>query len=1004
MPENPAFENQLKGVVKDDQGQVLPGASILEKGTTNGTLTDANGNFTIVIADAKAVLVVSYIGYETAELSATSGSELTVQLKKNTTTLKDVVVIGYGSASKKNLVSSVATIGSEQLKHQPVARLDQALQGRAAGVQITSNNGAPGAPATIRIRGSSSINGNNNPLFVIDGFIAGEGFNLNSLNMNDVESIQVLKDATALSIYGTRGAAGVVIVTTKSGKSDGLHIGLNYYSTVQTLVNNVKPLRGQDYLDYKNEESQFVPGPNGFGATDPGRPVPFPAGGNYPNTDWIDAISRTGSISNADLSLDGKTDKVKYYVSFNRFSQQGVIDNSGLQRYLMRSNLDFKISEKIRTSLRMNLSNVRTENNKVDFYSALFRALPIRAIYNPDGSYNGINPESSRTERNPVADVHLRQDYSRETKLMGNFNLEYEPLTDLTVRSSFGIDLTYNRSNQYLPGQLPERVVSNLGGQANVAQDQYNNVLNENTITYKRQFGDHSLTILGGATWQKYVVETTSMSAGGFINDAVGFNNISFGSDPATFQINSNFVQRTFSSLLSRIDYAYKSKYLLTLVGRRDGSSVFEKGNKHAFFPSVGAAWNIDQEPVIQNSSVISSMKLRSSYGLVGEQGVRPYNSITTFGRTNTYFNEKLQNGVVIGDLPSSNLTWETTRQLDIGLELGLFNQRVTIEADYYQKRTKNLLLERKVPGTVGSTRLQNIGSLQNKGLELSINTVNIRKPDFSWESTLTISGNRNKVSDLGGVDFIDLRTPPSDLTSSGVSGAGIRLIPGEVSPSFVGVTYLGTYKSAQEIEADGMKGKAFLGGPRYKDVDGNGVIDNSDKVTIGNPQPDFYGGFRNLLKYKGLSLDFFFQFSVGNEIFNAANSSAIFGRGDENLSTKVKNRWIEGVNESSDIPRAGTSSNIWNPVSNLWIEDGSFLRLRSLTLSYQVPTATKGAGRIFKRINVYVTGTNLWLLSKFSLGDPEVNNYGGNSLEQGVSSGQYPYTRSFTAGISVDL
>lgn len=997
-------KSQIKGLVKDELGDALPGASVLEKGTSNGTQTDANGVFTISVASDQVILIISYIGYETKEINATSISEVTVHMKKSSTTLGDVVVIGYGSASKKNLVSSVTAISSDQLKNQPVARLDQALQGRAPGVQVTSNNGAPGAPATIRIRGASSINGNNNPLFVIDGFIAGEGFNLNSLNMNDVESVQILKDATALSIYGTRGAAGVVIVTTKTGKSEGLSVGLNYYSTVQTLVNNVKPLAGQDYLDYKNEEAQFVPGLDGFGALDPKAPIPFPAGGSYPNTKWIDEIVRTGTISNADLSISGRTEKARYYVSFNRFKQEGIVKNSGLERYLLRSNLDFVISKKLRSSIRMNVSNIRTENSKVDFYSALFKALPIRAIYNPDGSYNGINPESARTERNPVADINLRQDRNRETKFMGNASLEYEPIQDLVLKSTLGIDLTFNREDQYLPGQLPDRIASNLGGQARVAQNQYNNLLNENTISYKRLFNEHSLTILAGATWQKYVAEATAMNAGNFVNDAVGFNNISFGSAPATYQLKTDFLQRTFSSILSRIDYSYKSKYILTLVGRRDGSSVFETGNKYAFFPSVGAAWNIDEESFMQNSRLISGMKIRASYGLVGEQGVRPYNSIATFSQTNTYFNEHLVNGVIIGALPSSNLTWETTRQLDLGLEMGLFNRRIIIEADYYQKKTKDLLLERKVPGTVGSTQLQNIGSLQNRGVELSINTINIRRGNVEWESTLSLAGNRNKIIDLGGVDFIDLRTPPSDLISSGVSGTGIRLVQGKVSPTFVAVKYLGTYKSVSQIESDGMKGKAFLGGPRYEDLDRNGVIDNSDKRSVGNPQPDFYGGFRNLVKYKGLSLDLFIQFSVGNEIFNAANSSAIFGRGDENLSPKVVNRWIAGVNETSDIPRAGTSSNIWNPVSDLWIEDGSFLRLRTASLSYQIPTKSLGIDRFAKRINVYVTGTNLWLLSKFSLGDPEVSNYGGNSLEQGVASGQYPYSKSFTAGISVDF
>lgn len=997
-----AFGQNIKisGNVLDENGLPLLGANIIEAGTTNGTLSDFDGNFTMSISNINAKLVFSFIGYTTEEVLIKGKTSVTVRLNPDTQDLGEVVIIGYGSSRKKDLVSSVSKVDSEVIQNQPTVRLDQALQGRAAGVEVTSSNGAPGSGATIRIRGASSINGNNDPLFVIDGFIAGTDFDLNTINVNDVDSIEILKDATALSIYGTRGAAGVILVTTKNGKNGSSGkplISVNHYSTVQSLANKIEVLKGVEYLKYKNEEGQFVPGASGFGESNTSLPLIFPDLANVPNTDWVELISRVGLINNTDISIAGKTDKNNYYVSLNRFEQEGVLKNSGLERYVLRTNLDFKISDKLKSGVRMNISDYKKENTKVDFGNIITNVLPIRAIYDADGNFTSQNPVSSKTERNPVADTQLRQDQDDVTNITSNLYVEYEVLKGLTFKSTFGADLNFFKNSIYLPRVLPERLAGNNGGEATISQSQSRNLLNENTINFQKTFGDHSLSVLAGATWQKNVISRTRTLAGGFVNDATGFHNLSSGSNSDTYQVNSGYLQRTFASLLSRINYSYKSKYLLTLVGRRDGSSVFEDGNKYAFFPSVGAAWNLDEEEFIKSVSAISALKLRSSYGVVGEQGVQPYNSFATFKDTNTYFNESLVGGVLIGELASSNLSWETTKQFDLGVELALFNSRLSFEVDYYKKTTKDLLLERKVPGTAGDVQLQNIGSVENKGFDFSINSINISNDNFSWETSLSVSSNKNKVLDLGGADFIDLRSPSNEL-----HGAGLRLIVGQPVPAFVGATYLGTYKTQQEIIDDGRQGISFIGSPRYKDLDGNSVITDADKVVIGSPQPDFYGGLRNAFKYKGLSFDFFFQFSQGNDIWNAPRQTALFGRGDSNLSPDVVNRWVAGVNETSNIPRAGTSTSIYNPNSNLVVEDGSFIRLKTMTIAYNLPMDKIG-NNLFNSINVYVSGNNLLLFSDFTLGDPEVSNYGG-ALEQGVAAGQYPYARSFTAGIKLNF
>lgn len=991
----------ITGKVTDNEGQELPGVNVLIKNSSIGTVTDIQGNYSIDFEDENTTLIFSYVGYISQEISVGNKSVIDIILQSDVMALEEIVVVGYGTTKKKDLVSSVVSIDSDVLQNQPTSRLDNALQGRASGVEVTSNNGAPGSAATVRIRGTSSINGNNDPLYVVDGFIAGTNFNLNSLSVNDIQSIEVLKDATALSIYGTRGAAGVILVTTKSGKqSEGgpPTVSVNHYTSVQEITNNFEVLNGQEYLDYKNEASQFVPGPDGFGITDPSLDVEFPGtAADYSNTDWISLIAQNGIINNTDVSVSGNKENLNYYLSFNRFDQKGVIKNSGLERYSFRSNFDLNISKMFRTGIRLNVADINTENNKVDWWGATNRLLSIRPVYNEDGTFDGINPQSGRDERNPVADIELRQDNRNTRDFIGNAYLEFEPIEGLIFRSTIGTSFSSFRDSRYLPGELPERNQNNLGGEATVIQNRLSSILNENTVTYRKKVNNHSFTVLGGVTWQKDITETSNMSASGFVNDAVGFNNISLGSEQTTFDMNTGYLQRTYSSLLGRIDYSYKSKYLLTVAGRRDGSSVFETGNKYAFFPSAGVGWNLHEEAFVQAVPVISFLKLRASYGKVGEQGVRPYNSIATFAKANTYFNRELFNAVKIGALPSSNLSWETTKQLDIGLELGLFDGRINLETSFYNKITEDLLLERKVPGTVGDTRLENVGEIENKGIDLSLKTLNISKTDFFWETTLILQGNRNTVVDLGGVDFFD-------LLGATAGGTSMRLIVGETMPSFYGATYLGTYKNSEEIVEDGWEGKGFIGGPRFDDVNDDGDLTDEDGKPMGSPQPDFSGGFRNVFNYKGLTLDLFFQFTYGNEILNVARQSFIFGKEDFNLSRDVLDRWQEGVNETSDIPRAGTNRGSFFPPNTIWVEDASFLRLKQITLSYDLPVAQLGIDKVFKRLNVYVTGNNLWLLSNFSLGDPEVNFYGSNTLRQGVYSGQYPYTRSYMAGITLDF
>lgn len=1003
----------VKGTITDVNNTPLPGVSIIVKGTSSGVTSDFDGNFTVNVLSSD-VLEFTYIGFSTQVIYVGDKTSLSVVMKEDTEALDEVVLIGYGSSSKKELVSAVASIGKEAIENQPVSRVDQALQGRAAGVEITSNNGAPGTGTTIRIRGNSSINGNNNPLFVVDGFIVGTGFNLNNINPNDIESIQVLKDATALAIYGTRGASGVILVNTKNGK--GLEPGkptvtLNTYLSNDEITNKIDILGGTDYVNYVNEGSQFIPGstydingtPVALGFNDTSLPLLYADPESVPTTDWVDLVTRPGFKQNIDLSVAGNSENVNYYSSINYFNQDGIIRGTGLQRVVFRNNLDFKPTDKFRTGLRINISNQKKENNKVDYGGIISSVLPVRTVYDDDGNFTGTNPISGTLQRNPEADIQLRTNHDLVTNLIANTYFEFEPIKGLTLKSTIGATLNFFKNNQYQPGALPERLLNNNeGGYGRVNVSNSRSILQENTINYKKEFGNHKIDLLAGYTWQKDSSESVTSQAEGFPFDVLEFNGLEIGSDPETYVVNSGYSQRTLESYLGRFTYSYDQKYILTLVGRYDGSSVFEEGNKYSFFPSVGLAWNMDQESFMDDVDFVTGLKLRGSFGVVGEQGVSAYNSFDRYNSTFTVFNENTYAGVVQGTPASSGLTWETTEQLDLGFELALFNNRVTFEADYYKKVTNDLLLSQDIANTAGGSQLRNVGSVQNQGMEFLLNTTNIRNKNFEWNTTLTISANRSKVLDLGDEDIITIQSTGNQ------GGNSAALIVGQPMPVFIGAEYLGTYQNAQQIIDDNRIGQSFLGSPRYTDLNGDGTINVQDYSIIGSPEADFYGGIRNNFKYKGLSLDVFFQGSYGNEVYNVRTQTSFYGRGEQNLDTRVLNRWQQGVNEVSNVPRAGTSTSIFNPNSTINVEDGSFLRLKSISLAYDVPIKKTALKNTFKSMNIYITGNNLALFSKFSLGDPEVNNFtagsGFGSVSQGFASGQIPYTRSILTGLKVEF
>ncbi|MBD0726527.1 SusC/RagA family TonB-linked outer membrane protein [Flavobacterium sp. L1I52] len=975
------------------EGQPLPGATVLIKGTTKATSTDIDGKY-IISASAQNVLVFSYIGYATKEVPVANKKQIDVVLETDNK-LDEVVVIGYGAQRKSDLTGSVSSVSAKDITAVPVSRVDQALQGRASGVQVTQNSGAPGASTSIRVRGGNSITGSNEPLWVIDGIIVGNNYDLNNLNSNDIKSIEILKDASSIAIYGSRGANGVVLVTTKNGSGSGggkPQVSAGVYTSTQLVPKRPKFLSQAEQIEYTNEDARF----RGVAEPFPGDPS------SYPDNDYFDLLLKPSPIFNADVSISGASENgnVTYYNSLNFFNQDGLIENSGIEKYIFRSNIDFKLSKKLKAGFRVNYSRIIQDNGVVD-YGSLLNILPTQPIYNADGSYNGFNDVIGAPFNNPVATAKLDTDQTTSNNLLGTVYLEYTPIPNLIIRSTFNPDISNSKRNEFNSSQRPDFLSVGETGNAKVTAVSSFGWNNENTIQYSTQFNDkHDLTVLGGASFQKYTSEAFSAQAFGITTDAVGFNNLGLGTDPSRNIIASSYPNPfQLVSFFGRANYTYKDKYLLTLVGRYDGTSVFAQGNQWGFYPSIAGAWKVSEEDFMQDQNVFHDLKLRASYGQAGNQAIGAYATKAILVEANTTLNGIQQPGLTLGRPANPNLGWETTTSFDMALEASFLKGRIFTEFNYYHKKTTDLLLDVTIPRQTGFTsQLQNVGALQNKGWEFLLKSTNIQNSNFNWNSTLTLSSNKNKVLDLGGKQFID-------VVVDQILGAGnLRIIKGETVPVFTGVRYLGTWKSQEEIDASGLaSGTQVVGGPKFEDLNKDGIISNEDNVVLGSPFPDLIFGFENNISYKNFDLSFYFQGTVGNEVYNLRSRGNYFTRGENPKFAEIANRWTPD-NPTSDVPRAGSDGVTAIPSNSKDVEDGSHLRLKNVRLAYNFPVDKMGFKGV-KNMSVYVSGTNLLLLSNFRLIDPETSRFGKNGLgniAQGFSNGEYPNAKVLSLGLNV--
>lgn len=999
--------HNVHGTVKDaSSGELLPGVTVSVKGLGIGTTTDADGQFQLSNVPENATLVFSFIGYQTMQIPVKGRNSIDIRLHPSRTELNQLVVIGYGQERLKDLTGSISTVKAHQIAHLPATRVDNILEGRIAGAQITSEDGAPGTGTTIEIRGSRSINASNEPLYVIDGVIGGD---LNSINPQDIASIEVLKDASATAIYGSRGSNGVIIIITKRGTPGKDRITLSSTVGFSQLPRFLNTMNAEQLATYQNE-IYLVSHPNALTSQLPfPNPDTFGVGGN-----WTKEVTRIAPYQNHTLSLNGGSKGLTYYISGNYTNEEGIVKASGMKRYQFRINLNKTFSRTFKAGLTLNYSNYTVQNSVVNigsnagwYYSTLtIPPPPIIPVYNPDGSYGDWNPiwYSGNYFNSPVALVNLEKDNSKFSTLVPNFFISWEFLPGLTIRSSFSYEDRNTYRYKYFPGTLPASMVKQSGGYAYQYSGPSNQILNNNLLTYRHVWnGVHSFNAMVGWTYQQNNSRNFIASGSGYFVDGMAENSLQSAPSKEQTSISSAAASQTIVSALSRVNYNYKQKYYLTMTAREDGSSNFSVNHKWAFFPSGAVKWRIDQENFMKQVKSINNLDLRLSYGVTGNQAISPYQSLAKLSvNSNGYvFNNAIPVAYYPSALANTNLTWETSQEADLGLDVGFLNNRIQLTVDAYNTITKNLLLSVQVPQQTGySTRLENLGETRNRGVEVTLNTANVQSHNFSWSSIVTFARNGQDVLNLG--PLVQVQTHQNYSASQYPMYA---YEVGHPTSSVFGAVYAGVWKSETDIEANKGKGKYVStptfyqpGRPRYIDQNHDGILDKNDVVYLGQADPKYYGGIDNDFTYKGFELDFYFEFSGGNVMYNDVELEMGSGSSLTNQFTYMLNGWNAKTNPNSNIPEPGSYDHVPN---TRYVHNASYVRLKSARFGYNFDPQKWGLKGI-TNASFYVSGLNLILWTKYNGYDPEVNTAGSSSTVRRNDDGAYPPSRTLSANLSL--
>lgn len=1015
---HPTADLEVQGTVLDEDGEALPGVNVVLEGTAIGVLTDAKGAFKISVPNKNSKLAFSFVGYLSQSVTVGNQTRVNIVLKVDTKALEEVVVVGYGTINKSDLTGSVAKLDAKGVEERPIASVEQLLQGQVSGVQITQNTGAPGSGISFNIRGATSVSGSNQPLIVIDGYpvdsdngsvkmSAGSQSGyldqlpqenaLANLNPGDIESIEILKDASATAIYGSRASNGVVLITTKRGKPGSDRISYTFRLDISDLPNKIPVLSTKDYLAYSNEAYLQNGRDSAFTATQI-------ANLSRVNTNWQDLIYRKAVTHNHQLNLSGGLDKMKYSVSFGYLSQEGIVKNSNYDRGSLRLNLDREFNKKFKFGLSMSgtLSRNRAaaqSSNIADASMSVVRgALTSRPFDSPFTSDDELEIDQTQVG-NPLTLVNLADDQNRMTTLLANLYGEYTIVKGLKFKVNSGVNSGSTHRELYHPRGT---TLGNLeGGYAYRGHINTFNYLTEYTLNYNKVVArKHSINAVGGYTWQKWSSRTFGINALNFPND----NLLYYDLRAATSITNptTTTTEWALGSVLGRINYSYDKRYLITFTGRADGSTRLADGNKWAFFPSLALGWNVHNEGFMKDFPVVSELKLRASYGLSGNQSVGVGSTKATLGSTGSVANESIQIGYILSNLPNNTLHWETTHQINAGADIALFSNRLTIGLEYYRKRTQDLLISLTIPPSNGFTSFStNQGLIQNQGVELDL-SARLLTGAFSWDVSGNISHNQNRVLSLGAGLNSFVGPGFGAVASQSLTTARV----GSPIGSYYGYRIDGVYQNQNQVDAGPTDNYTRLPGMFiFKDISGpdgkpDGAITVDDREIIGTPYPDFIFGVTNNFSWKGFALNVFLQGSIGQDVVNA-NRYTMDGLNRGSASNvrqdAWENRW-RGEGTSNYYPMAGMVDPFQSRFTDFIVEDASFVRVKNVTLSYTLP---RRALPVFKSLKVFGSLGNLLTWTKYKGYDPEINAKGNNSMLLGIDSGSIPQYKTYSIGIN---
>ncbi|MCK9451260.1 MAG: TonB-dependent receptor [Bacteroidales bacterium] len=983
-------QSQISGIVTaSDNKETLPGVNIVVKGTTRGTITDIDGNYILDLLPGDEVLQYSFTGYETFETAIAGRNEIDVELQAISELLDEIVVIGYGTVRKSDLTGAVSSIKSEEISKITSVNPQQALQGKVAGVHVTSNSGAPGDGVVVRVRGVGTFN-NSAPIYVVDGMILDD---ISFLNSADIVSMEVLKDASATAIYGSRGANGVILVQTKTAEKGQTRTIINFNAEygIQHLAKSIDLLDGRQFAIISNEI----------------RPGSYNNVDAVPNTDWQDLIFQTAPMQNYQLSISGATPKAEYYIGMGFMNQDGIVPKSSYQRISLKLNNTYHVNDKVKIGNNFTITPFKQRNAPNVTYQA-YRAQPLLEPYYADGSFGVVYNVG-----NPLADLAYSNDYRSGVRGVGNLFVEATIFNDFILKSSYGVDASFHKGKSFTPAYTIYNPDGTASQQNNLFSDLSKNSsdnfswLWENTVNYNKVIQKHNINAVAGFTMQKIRSEYFGMAGQNLIRDAEDFWYIqpSYIVDETN---NINMVQSIYNgvdagqyysmmSLLFRTNYTYDSRYIATVTFRRDGSSKFREENRYSNFPSFALGWNIINESFMQDIDYLSNLKLRASWGKIGNDKISYFDQFSIvqsglfaiFGNPDAAFP-----AATYSKSGNPDLVWETTTQTDIGLELGFFNNRLTAEFDYYNRQTDDILIDLSTPGHLGNGQGQkvryNAASVLNRGFEFNLRWRETLG-DFNYSIGILGTTIHNEVLRIGGNSGID------SVLIGGYLGNGIPVTLSSVGNpigAFYGYVTDGIFQTQAELDAYPHSSQADIGDLRFVDVNGDGKLDGNDRTYIGSPIPDFIFGFNMDFGYKSFDLSVDIQGQTGNKIFNGKD---VVRPDPYNFEEYVWDRWT-GPGTSNTEPKASFGGYNYTP-SDKFVLDGSFIRLRNVIFGYSLPTHLVNSLNL-QKMRVYVKATNLFTLTKYSGYSPEI---GGNDVvSNGIDYGIYPISAVYSFGINV--